>query len=57
MHWLSDVHFEKDWYMVANKAVQKNLNMFRKVVVNLIKQFKTRTDFKKLFLILCLIVC
>lgn len=40
---------------LANKAVQRNLNMFRKIAVNLIKQFKTRTDFKKLFLILCLI--
>lgn len=47
MHWLLDVHFEEDWCRVENKAVQQNLNMFRKAAINLIKLFKSRTDTKR----------
>lgn len=37
MHWLLDVHFEEDWCLVEDKAVQQHLNMFRKAAINLIK--------------------
>lgn len=47
MHWLLDVHFEEDWCRIENKAVQQNLNMFRKAAINLIKHFKTRIGSKK----------
>ena len=47
MHWLLDVHFEEDWCMVENKAVQEHLNMFRKAAINIIKQFKMKTASKK----------
>lgn len=47
MHWLLDVHFEEDWCRVEDKNVQQNLNMFRKAAINLIKQFKSRTESRK----------
>ena len=47
MHWLLDVHFEEDWCMVEDKAVQEHLNMFRKATINIIKQFKMKTASKK----------
>lgn len=42
-----DVHFEEDWFRVEEKTVQRNLNIFRKVAINLIKLFKSRTESKK----------
>lgn len=47
MHWLLDVHFEEDWCRVEDKTIQKNLNIFRKAAINLIKDFKSRTNSKK----------
>lgn len=47
MHWLLDVHFEEDWCLVEDKAVQQHLNMFRKAAINLIKLFKERTKTKR----------
>ncbi len=47
MHWLLDVHFEEDWCRVEDKNVQQNLNMFRKAAINLIRQFKLRTESRK----------
>lgn len=47
MHWLLDVHLEEDWCRVESKAVQQNLNMFRKAAINLIKLFKTSSSSKK----------
>lgn len=44
MHWLLDVHFEEDWCRIQNKAVQQCLNMFRKIAINLVKQFKLRNN-------------
>lgn len=46
MHWLLDVHFEKDWCLVQDKAVRQYLNMFHKAAINLIKLFKERTQTK-----------
>lgn len=47
MHWLLDVHFEEDLCRVESKAVQQNLNMFRKAAINLIMLFKTSSGSKK----------
>ena len=47
MHWLLDVHFEEDWCLVEDKAVQQHLNMFRKAAINPIKLFKERTKTKR----------
>lgn len=47
MHWLLDIHFEEDWCRIEDKAVQQNLNMFRKAAINLIKQFQSRTETKR----------
>lgn len=47
MHWLLDVHFEEDWCRIEDKTVQQNLNIFRKAAVNLIKQFKSKTETKR----------
>lgn len=47
MHWLLDVHFEEDWCRVEDKTIQKNLNIFRKAAINIIKLFKDRTTSRK----------
>ena len=47
MHWLLDVHFEEDWCLVEDKAVQQHLNMFRKAAINLVKLFKSKSGSKK----------
>lgn len=47
IHWLLDVHFEEDWCMIQDKAVQQHLNMFRKAAINLIKKFKSETETKR----------
>ena len=47
MHWLLDVHFEEDWCRVEDKNIQKNLNIFRKCAINLIKLYKSESKSKK----------
>lgn len=47
MHWLLDVHFEEDHCRVEDKNVQQNLNMLRKVAINLIKKYKERSASKR----------
>ena len=47
MHWLLDVHFEEDYCRVENKNVQQNLNMLRKLAINIIKQYKERSESKR----------
>ena len=47
MHWLLDVHFEEDWCRVEDKDIQQNLNMLRKIALNLIKLYKSETGSKK----------
>ena len=47
MHWLLDVHFEEDYCRVENKNVQQNLNMLRKLAINVIKQYKERSESKR----------
>ena len=47
MHWLLDVHYEEDWCRVIDKNVQQNLNMLRKLSINLIKLYKERHASKR----------
>jgi len=42
MHWLLDVHFAEDFCRVEDKNVQKNLNIVRKVVLNVVKSYKNK---------------
>ena len=42
MHWLLDVHFSEDRCRIADKNIQQNLNMARKLAVNLIKGRKRK---------------
>jgi len=60
MHWLLDVHYREDFCRIANKNVQKNLNMMRKFAINCIRNFKNSTGSKKSFSDLmfdCLLDC
>ena len=41
MHWLLDVHFSEDKTRVWDMNLQKNLNIMRKTVLNLVKTYKT----------------
>lgn len=47
MHWLLDIHFEEDHCRVEDKNVQQNLNMLRKLALNLIKKYKERSASKR----------
>ncbi len=47
MHWLLDVHFQEDFCRVEDKYIQQNLNMLRKLTINLIKRYKSKTNSKK----------
>ena len=47
MHWLLDVHFEEDFCRVEDKNIQQNLNMLRKLALNIIKQYKSSYKSKK----------
>ena len=47
MHWLLDVHFDEDRTRAFNDNTQKNLNIIRKIALNLISDFKKLTDSKK----------
>jgi hypothetical protein len=47
MHWLLDVHFGEDFCRVEDRNVQQNLNMVRKIALNTIKGYKTKTCSKR----------
>jgi predicted transposase YbfD/YdcC len=47
MHWLLDVHFGEDHTRAFNDNTQKNLNIIRKIALNLISDFKRATESKK----------
>jgi len=47
MHWLLDVHFDEDHTRAFNDNTQNNLNIIRKIALNLISDFKKLTDSKK----------
>lgn len=42
MHWLLDVHFAEDYCRVEDENIQRNLNMARKVALNIIKLHKAK---------------
>ena len=42
MHWLLDVHFSEDKTRVWDMNLQKNLNIMRKTVLNLVKIYKSQ---------------
>ena len=46
MHWLLDVHFKEDKTIISNMNTQKNLNILRKIVLNLLRAFKAKTQSK-----------
>ena len=49
MHWLLDVHFAEDKTRVWDMNVQKTLNIMRKIVLNLAKDYKAKTNSKTPF--------
>ena len=49
MHWLLDVRFDEDKCRTEDTNVQRNLNMLRKLAINLIRLFKERTHSQKPF--------
>jgi predicted transposase YbfD/YdcC len=40
LHWLLDVHYREDYCRVENSNVQNNLNIIRKIALNIIADFK-----------------
>lgn len=42
MHWLLDVHFSEDRTKVWNMNLQQNLNIMRKIALNLAREYKTK---------------
>ncbi len=47
MHWLLDVHFNEDYCRVEDQSVQQNLNMARKIALNIVKLYKQKTSQKR----------
>lgn len=47
MHWLLDVHFLEDKTKVWDMNVQQNLNIMRKIALNLAREYKNRFEPKK----------
>ena len=44
MHWLLDVHFQEDKTKVWDLNIQKNLNVMRKIALNLARLYKNRYE-------------
>lgn len=49
MHWLLDVHFAEDFCRIEDEAVQRNMNIIRKIVLNSIRQYKNLSGSKRAF--------
>ena len=47
MHWLLDVHFLEDKTKVRDMNVQQNLNIMRKIALNLAREYKNRFEPRK----------
>ena len=47
MHWLLDVHFNEDSCRVQEEAVQKILNIIRKIVLNAIRNYQLQLPKKR----------
>ena len=42
MHWLLDVRYREDYFRAQNKTIQKNMNMSRKLALNLAGIYKNK---------------
>lgn len=47
MHWMLDVHFSEDFCRVEDKNTQQNLNIIRKIALNILKSYKQNTSSKR----------
>jgi predicted transposase YbfD/YdcC len=46
MHWLLDVHFGEDFCRIEDETVQQVLNVIRKIALNCVKTYKTKSGSK-----------
>ena len=44
MHWLLDVHFDEDFCHIEDPNIQENLNMVRKIALNIVNSFKRNSQ-------------
>lgn len=49
MHWLLDVHFNEDSFRALEQNTQESLNIIRKIVLNLIRNYKNKNAVKSPF--------
>lgn len=49
MHWLLDVHFSEDFCRAAEQRTQESLNIIRKIVLNLLRNYKNEKSIKMPF--------
>jgi predicted transposase YbfD/YdcC len=49
MHWLLDVRFAEDSFRAAEQQTQENLNIIRKIVINLVRIYKNENNVKTPF--------
>ena len=42
MHWLLDVRYREDYFRAQNENIQKNMNMSRKLALNLAGVYKNK---------------
>ena len=49
MHWLLDVHFGEDFCRALEQRTQENLNIVRKIVLNVLRDYKNATGSKAAF--------
>ena len=47
MHWLLDVHFDEDFCRAADKNEQKNLNVLRKLALDLVRFYQMKSEPKQ----------
>ena len=47
MHWLLDVHFGEDGCRIQTKTAQQNLNMVRKLALNIMRIYKQDSKSKE----------
>ena len=47
MHYMLDVHFDEDRCKVQDKNTHQTLNIFRKIALNLLKEYKNQSESKK----------
>ena len=48
MHWLLDVRYREDYFRAQNENIQKNMNMSRKLALNLARVYKNKHTKKTL---------